>query len=156
MSIDPSRIEELVLNVETCIQSVREWMLINKLKLNDDKTEVLLLNPRSLEVPKQINSIKIGKEEIEFSESAKNLGVVINNTLSMHDHIINVCKSMYLEIRRMKHMSKYLAVNSLKTIASSFILSRLDYCNSLYTNIPNESIQKLQKAQNFAARIIFV
>ena len=59
MSIEPSRIDELVSNVEICIHSVREWMLINKLKLNDDKTEVLLLNPRSFEVPKQINSIKI-------------------------------------------------------------------------------------------------
>ena len=155
MSIEPSRIDELVSNVEICINSIREWMLINKLKLNDDKTEVLLLNPRSFEVPVQYTSIRIGEENIEFSESAKNLGVVINNTLSMHDNITNVCKSMYLEIRRMKHMSKYLNENSLKTIASSFILSRLDYCNSLYINIPNESIQKLQKAQNFAARVIF-
>ena len=73
----------------------------------------------------------------------------------MHENINNVCKSLYLEIRRMKHMSKYLSENSLKTIASSYILSRLDYCNSLYVNITNENIQKLQKAQNYAARVIF-
>ena len=129
MSIKPSKIEELLSNIEICINSIRDWMLTNKLKLNDDKTVVLLLNPRSFEVPKQFHSIKIGDEIIKFSESAKNLGVVINNTLSMHENINNVCKSLYLEIRRMKHMSKYLSENSLKTIASSYILSRLDYCN---------------------------
>ena len=82
MSIKPSKIEELVSNVEICINSIRDWMLTNKLKLNDDKTEVLLLNPQS--VPKQFHSIKIGEEIINFSESAKNLGVVMNNALSMH------------------------------------------------------------------------
>ena len=73
----------------------------------------------------------------------------------MDDHINNVCKSVYFEIRRMKHMSKYISQEHLKHIACSFILSRLDYCNSLYSNIPNVLISKLQKAQNYAARVIF-
>jgi len=55
----------------------------------------------------------------------------------------------------MKHMSKYISEDHLKYVACSVILSRLDYCNSLYSNISKELVQKLQRAQNYAARVIF-
>ena len=51
-------------------------------------------------------------------------------------------------------MSKFVDENSLKTLAASFILSRLDYCNALFKNIPNYQFEKLQKLQNFAAKVI--
>ena len=37
----------------------------------------------------------------------------------------------------------------------AFILPRLDYCNSLFTSVPNYLTDKLQKIQNHAARLIF-
>ena len=41
-----------------------------------------------------------------------------------------------------------------KKIASSFILSRIDYCNSLYINLPAYQIQRIQRLQNYIARIL--
>ena len=72
----------------------------------------------------------------------------------MNCRVTNLCKAVYLEIRRLRHMSSFVDEDSLKTLASSFILSRLDYCNSLFKKINAEQIQKLQKLQNFAAKII--
>ena len=155
MSVEPSKISSLVSNMEACVNSVKDWMLTNRLKLNDDKTEVLFINPREHECPSTYTSLKIGNEEIQFSYSAKNLGVTISDNLCMNNHITNVCRSAYLEIRRMKHMSRYISEDHLKYVACSFILSRLDYCNSLYNNISKELVQKLQRAQNHAARVIF-
>ena len=51
-------------------------------------------------------------------------------------------------------MAPFLDENSLKTLMSSFVLSRLDYCNSLLINLPVELIEKLQKMQNHAARVV--
>ena len=42
----------------------------------------------------------------------------------------------------------------LKTLAASYILSRLDYCNALFKNMPNFQFEKLQKLQNFAAKVV--
>ena len=42
------------------------------------------------------------------------------------------------------------------TTATSYILSRLDYCNCLLMGIPNSVIQPLQKIQNFAARLVLL
>ena len=69
------------------------------------KTEILIVNPKQLVCPIDNNSLRIGNEYIKYSDRASNLDVTLNNNLSMDDHINNVCKSVYFEIRRMKHMS---------------------------------------------------
>ena len=51
-------------------------------------------------------------------------------------------------------MSRFLSKNCLKTLAVSFILSKLDYCNALFKNLQEYQIDKLQKLQNFAAKVV--
>lgn len=57
-------------------------------------------------------------------------------------------------IRKLGQLRDYLDINSIKTIASSCILSRLDYCNSVLAGCPQDSLRKLQKVQNNAARLV--
>ena len=98
--------------------------------------------------------MNVGTESIDFAESAKNLGVYIDQDLSMKCHFSNLSKAIYLEIRRLKTMSRFVNETCLKTLATSFILSRLDYCNALFKNLNDYQIQSLQKLQNFAAKVI--
>ena len=42
-----------------CVNEVSEWMLVNKLKLNEDKTEVMLCNPKKIDIDPSIDSINI-------------------------------------------------------------------------------------------------
>jgi len=127
-------------------------MEANKLKLNDDKTETILINPKKYSLCNK--NLTIGDENIVFNNAAKNLGIFIDEELSMHCQISNLSKAIYLEIRKLKHISKFVNEDCLKTLAASFILSRLDYCNALYKNLPQYQIQKLQKLQNFAAKVV--
>ena len=53
----------------------------------------------------------------------------------MSTHVMNLSRSVYLEISILKNMSDFVVESSLKTLAASFILSRLDYCNSLFKSI---------------------
>ena len=66
---------------------------------------------------------------------------------------MNTCRSAFLELRRIGLIRKYLTVDAAKTIVCSLVLSRLDYCNSILSGSPKCLIQKLQRAQNTAARI---
>ena len=70
-------------------------------------------------------------------------------------HINNMCKILYLEIRRISQLSNYLDKNSLKVLISAFVFSRIDYCNSLLINLPADVLSKLQRIQNSAARLVF-
>ena len=152
LSIEPANIHDLIFSLENCIKDVKNWMTANKLKLNDEKTEVILCNPKKYDV--DVSEIKVGNDIVKFTESAKNLGVYFDEDLSMDTHFVNISKAVYLEIRRLKQMSKFVSESSLKTLAASFILSRFDYCNALFKNLKKSQLDKLQKLQNFAARVI--
>ena len=70
--------------------------------------------------------------------------------------IIKICQTAYFELKRISSIRKFLAEDAAKTLVTSYILSRLDYCNCLLTGTPNSVTQPLQKIQNFAARLVFL
>ena len=84
-----------------------------------------------------------------FSDSARNLGVMFDSSLSMKEQVSKVCQSAYFEIR------KYFTTEATKTLVTSRVLSRLDYCNSLLAGIPQNLLDKIQKIMNGAARLVF-
>ena len=78
----------------------------------------------------QPKSLTIGTDKIYFSEKAKNLGIYFDSDLSMNHHMNNLCKNLYLQLRRIGHLASFLNLESLKTLVSAFIFSKIDYCNS--------------------------
>ena len=72
----------------------------------------------------------------------------------MEYQINTAVKAMYFEIRNSSRMKFILSYDSVKTLVTSMVLSRLDYCNSLLAGITEQKISKLQKAQDCAARLI--
>ena len=65
---------------------------------------------------------------VKFSPLVKNLGVTLDNTLLLFQHVMNVCRVAYLELRRINSMRNFLSVDAVKTLVCSLVLSRLDYC----------------------------
>ena len=100
-------------------------------------------------------SIKIGQNDICFSRSVRNLGVIFDDKLSMKQQDSKICQSAYLELCRISLIRYVLTVDATKTLVTSLVLSRVDYCNSLLSRIPQQLIDKLEKVQNCSARLIF-
>ena len=73
----------------------------------------------------------------------------------MKVHVSAIVKSAYFHIRKLYSVRKYVSEKSIKCLVQCFVISRLDYCNSLLYGIPEESLDKLQKVQNAAARLIY-
>ena len=74
----------------------------------------------------------------------------------MRKHIIKICQTAYFELQLISSIRRFLTEDATKTFVSSYILSRLDYCNCLRMGTPNSDIQPLQKIQNFAARLVLL
>ena len=84
----------------------------------------------------------------------RNLSILLDQTLSMKQHIINVCKSAFIHLRNIRYLKPYLSADALATVAHAFITSRIDYCNSLLVGIPDVCVSQLQRIQNCTARLI--
>ena len=111
-----------------------------KVKLNEDKTEALVLGKPSVLAGVSIDAIDVAGCQIALSSSVKSLRVTIDPILSIKQHINNVCKACYYEIRLISTIRKFLHLKSATTIASCFVLFRLDYCNVLLSGLPRERI----------------
>ena len=136
------------------MSSIQDWMNAHFLKLNKDKTEIICFRPPNVYSNKVINGTFFGNDCVRFSNSIKNLGFIIDQHLKMDlqvNAIVSHCYKLFGDVRRNRHL---LSNDSIETIVHSIIGSRLDYCNSLLCGIDKSIINKLQKLQNAAARII--
>ena len=140
---------------QSCISDVQAWTHNNKLQLNPDKTEMILItskhNQKSLSLP---FSVDLNGTSIHLSLSVRNLGVTLDQNLSFQQHVSRTCQICYFELRRINFICHYLSQDALKTLISAFVLSRIDYCYSLLAGCPRQLTDKLQKVQNNAARLI--
>ena len=148
--------EDAVHVMERCIEKIkiRHCLIHDRLLLNDDKTEFIIIGTRQQLGKLQAMNIKVGGSEIKPSSQVKNLGCWLDTNLYMRDHITNVCKAGFFYLHNIRRIKKYLSRDSLLTLVHAFIMSRLDYCNALLYGLPKEQIAKLQRVQNAAARLI--
>ena len=114
---------------------------------------IILSNRMSVHSPLP-SVIHIGDADVPFVSSVKNLGVTLDSNLSMSQHISNTCKAAYIQIRHISSIRHLLTTQATQTLVCSLVLSRLDYCNSLLSGCPQYLLDKLQKVQNAAARLV--
>ena len=156
MSAPPDRISELLHSMQSCISDVKAWATANMLKLNDSKTELMLVtSKRSKHLHNLPTSITMGNAQIPFKQSVKNLGFTLDCHLTMNAHVCNIARTCYYELRRLASIRRFLTSTATATLVSAFVLSRIDYCKSLLFGSTNDVTSHLQRIQNYVARVIF-
>ena len=85
--------------------------------------------------------------DIPFSQSVRNLGFYLDETLSMDAHIKYLCRVLFCHLRRIGKIRSLLSTDAANKLAVSLILSMFDYCNSLLAGIPASQLNKLQRIQ---------
>ncbi|KAK7095586.1 hypothetical protein V1264_006971 [Littorina saxatilis] len=128
-------------------------MTENKLKLNSEKTEALLVGTRQKIASLTVTDLQLDDATVPFSPAVKSLGVFLDSTLSIQTHISFIIKTCFFHLRRIASIRRYLTHDACVKLVVSLIFSRLDYCNSLLAGLPASSIHGLQRVQNAAARL---
>lgn len=146
--------EAAVSSMEHCINDIRRWMQTDKLKLNDGKTEFLIIGTKQQLEKVNVDHLTVGTEKISPTTSVRNLGSWFDECFNMSLHISKACSSSYYYLHNIRQIRKYLTPVTTETLIHAFVTSRLDYCNSLLYGLPASSLHKLQKVQNTAARLI--
>ena len=141
-------------DIQNCFDEISKWMNEYFLRLNASKTKILIVLPPSLKNSIAIRGTFINGDCIRFVDSAKNLGVILDDELSFEKQILKVVKACFICIRTLSRIKCFLTELQLRTAICAYVFSRLDYCNVLYYNIKSHLINKLQLVQNSAARLI--
>ena len=82
------------------------------------------------------------------------LGVFLDNTLSMTNHISTVTKSCFFHLRRIRQIKRCLNEKCLRTLVQALVISRLDYCNSILINLPDTTLHPYTTILHSAARLV--
>ena len=157
MTFDPKKLSSVNDSLDTimhCVLQIKSWMLQNKLKLNDSKTEYMIIRSKRVKTYIDVPDFKIGESVIQPSSSIRNLGSYWDNSMSMKTHVRLVSRTCYFQLHNIHSIKRFLTRDTLETLVHAFITARLDYGNALIYGIPDCDIKILQRVQNNAAKIV--
>ena len=126
----------------------------NKPKLNTDKTEVMPVGSASRVALVESECANIGGNSVPFKTAVTYLGVHLDRTLSMQQHIDSVCRASCLELRRAASIRPYLSQSATERLVAAMVISRHYYCSSVFAGLPADQVALLQRIQNNAARLV--
>ena len=127
-------------------------MSTNKLKLNPDKTEFLLIgNERQRSKYLSMFPIELLVIETYPAKSARNLGVIFDKNFNFRSHISAICSSCIYHIRR---NCRHLDPDSATLLTNALVSSRFDYCNSVLSGIAETDLTKLLRVLNRLAHVV--
>ena len=147
------RLEE---KLQDCLAHIQQWMNNNFLKLNPEKTEVMVISCKNDRTP---NPTEVATAKFQSSTSttslARNLGVYFDPILSLSEHVSKVVRTCKLSLMNLWKVGRMLPFDLKIKLVNGLIHSRLDYCNSLFASLSSKDTQRLQKIQHAAARFVF-
>ena len=101
-SCPPAQLNVMCYRLSFCMDDIKGWTIKNKLKLNEDKTEAMVLGNLSVLSGISRDSIVFAGCLIPFPSQVKSLGVTLDSALSMKQRINTVCRACYFHIRYLK------------------------------------------------------
>ena len=140
--------------LEECIAEIQIWMHTNFLKLNNEKTEYVIIGTyKNLQYVAD-RDITIGNETITASDFMRDLSFWFDKELKGTVHINKITSSCIYTIRNVAQIRHLLDLDTTKTLMQALVLSCMDYCNSLLLGCFDYLLQKLQHIQNMACRVV--
>ena len=133
ISLSQSNGQESLSTLSDCLTDILSWMESSKLKLNPDKTDLIIIGTKQ-QRNKVINHfpVKLLGSDTFPSDTVRNLDVIFDS--DFRQHISQVCKSCFYHIHDLRRIRRHISISTAKTISTALISSRLDYCNSRVQN----------------------
>ncbi|XP_072046503.1 uncharacterized protein [Amphiura filiformis] len=113
--------------LEACIRDIKSWMAGNKLMLTDNKSDVLHVTSQFTN-KLHLNDINVGSSSVTPSACVRALGVIMDDTLTMSNHVNNICRTASFAIRKIGKLRRYLDQDSAEKLVHAYVTSRLDSC----------------------------
>ena len=155
MSARHDKISKLHHSMQSCISDVKAWATARILKLNDNKTELMLVTfKRTNHLHNLPTSISIDNVQFPFKQTASNFGFTLDCPVTMNAHVSNIARTCYFEPCQFASICRSLTSTATATLVFAFVLSKIVYCNSLLFGSTHDVTSHLQRIQNYEVRVI--
>ena len=136
------------------LDDIKGWMLENRLKMNDSKTEFIICGSRSGLQKCKSTTIAVGETSVKGSPCIKLLGLNTDEQLTWKHHIGLKSRVASLSLHNLNKIRKFLTKDNKLKLVYALVFSHIDYCNGIFVNLPKASLKPFQRIQNFAAKMI--
>lgn len=151
--ISSDNINHLFFSANETLQQIQTWFSANKLYLNINKTNYMLISPRNKQLSPNLH-LNIDNKEITRVSSTKFLGIHVDNHLTWHNHVSSINKKIAQALMAIKKAKHHLTPTALKTLYYSLIHPHLIYGITLWGNASKSTLRKTQTLQKRAIRYI--
>ena len=108
--------------LQRCIADICEWMETNALKPNEEKTEYIIFSRNKTAVH---DAIKAGNNNTAAEDTVKVLLVTLDRNMTLERQVINTCKSIYMNIRKIRRIRPYLTDYAVRTLVQTTVTACL-------------------------------
>ena len=133
LTVSGSNATEVEQKLTKSMENVFSWVTKNRLVLNADKTNVMLIGPRSILNGVKDFSVTLNGSFLKRVKEAKCLGVIIDEELRWTEHVEKVVKTAQKNISVIKRAKSYVSARSLKLLYNAIVLPHFDYCSSVWS-----------------------
>ena len=141
-------------SIEQRVTEIRIWMKTNSLKLNDYKTYVIVFGSAQQRKKMTLQALRVGDCVVRVTGCVRNLGMQFDAEMTMESYVTTVCRSAIFHLRNISRFIRYLTAAATEQVVHAFVTNRLAIGNALLYRLPLMQMQRLQKIQNWAARLI--
>ena len=121
---------ETAQSLSKCLDKVKDWMNSCCLKMNSDKTEVILFGSWKQINKCRLTALEVCGESIPYRKSIKYLGVCIDSNLHLHNHIASKCRAAMYNLFKIVNIRNFLTTEACHTTILATVISHLDYANA--------------------------
>ena len=154
-------------NIKTCREQIGKstediltWSDHNNLAFNNGKTKYMLFSTKQLDIRNNLSShdqdLLIGDTSMSLKRTAEHkiLGIHFDQHLSWNKQVNELLRSCYSTLATLKKLRRLAPYHIRKNLVEAFVITKLDYCNTVYNPLPEYQIKRLQKIQNSAAAFV--
>ena len=151
----PADISESITKLQTNINEVHKWSKGKNLIFNPDKTKFMIFSTKKSQARCTKYTFQADNKIIlERTDATKILGVNFQQQLNWDCEVNEITRSCYGVLRTLRKIKRITLFKIRKHSSESLVLSKIDYCNSVFDPLTQAQEQRLQKVQNAAAAFV--
>ena len=154
VSSNPSDVASSIAKLEACISDVKSHLTSLWLTLNESKTELIFLGPKRLTNKITSTGLKVGDALISPSDVVRDLGVMIDSSMTMSSHVKRIRQAAFGRLRLIARIRRSITLQHTALLVKSLVISHMTFCMPLLAGITKKSLASLQQIIHTSVRLI--